>query len=111
MEIKMHLQGTTCIIVPEGQVDALTSTELTKFLEEQLADYDNLILELSKVDFISSAGLRVFLGTLKNARKKNGDLRLAAVTPDVQKVLSVSGFDRLMKIFKDVKSAVDSYSK
>ncbi len=111
MEIKNQIVGTTSIVAPQGQLDALTGPLLTQHFQEQLGDNSNLVLDLSSIDFVSSAGLRVLLATVKDARRQNGDLRLAAVNSDVKKVLSVSGFDRLLKIFDDVNLACDSYSE
>lgn len=111
MEIKNQLVGASCVVSPQGQLDALTGPVLNEHFKEQLADNKNLVLDLSSIDFVSSAGLRVLLGTVKDARRQSGDLRLAAVNADVKKVLSVSGFDRLMKIYDDVDSASKSYSE
>jgi len=111
MEIKNHVEGTTCIVSPRGQLDALTGPTLNQHFQEKLNDYKHLVLDLSAIDFVSSAGLRVLLGTVKEARRLSGDLRLAAVNPDVKKVLSVSGFDRLLKIFDDVQTAILSYAE
>lgn len=111
MEINMTVNGTTCIITPSGQVDALTSPKLNEYFQEKLIEYHNLVGDLSKVDFISSAGLRVLLATVKDARRSGGDLRLAGVKDDVKKVLSVSGFDQILKIYPDVQSAITSYSE
>jgi len=111
MEIKNRMEGTICIVAPAGQLDALTGPLLNQHFQEQLGENHNMILDLSSIDFVSSAGLRVLLGTVKDARRKSGDLRLAAVNSDVKKVLSVSGFDRLLKIYDDVESACESYSE
>lgn len=110
MEIKRMIEGNCCIVIPNGQLDAITGPELSTFLHETLANHKNLILDLSKVDFVSSAGLRVFLGIVKEARGLGGDLRLAAVVEDVSKVLSVSGFDRLLKTYANIQLAQDSFS-
>ncbi len=110
MEIKIAEEDGVCIVSPQGQLDAITGPELNAFFQETLKDHTNLIADLTGVDFVSSAGLRVFLAIVKEARRAGGDLRLAAVSSDVKKVLSVSGFDRLLKIFPEIKSAVSSYS-
>ncbi len=111
MEIKNHMEGSTCIVAPKGQLDALTGPLLNQHFQEQLSDNKDLVLDLSGIDFVSSAGLRVLLATVKDARRKSGDLRLAAVNPNVLKVLSVSGFDRLLKIYDDVHTASISFTE
>jgi len=110
MGFKSKMTDNVIIVSIEGQIDAVTGPELTEFLQAQMKDQINLVADFSKVDFISSAGLRVLLGTVKDARRQGGDLRLASVHEDVNKVLSVTGFTRIMKIFSDVEEAVESYS-
>ena len=69
-----------------------------------------LVADLAQLDYTSSAGLRVLLNGVKAARQKGGDLRLAAVQPNVKKVLDLSGFMSIMKSFPDVAAAVASYA-
>lgn len=109
MKIKSNREGKVVIVQPIGQLDALTGPELTDFFKEKLKISSNLVADLSCVDFVSSAGLRVFLGTVKDARSNGGDLRLAGVKKDVSKILTVSGFDRILKIYPNVSTAVKSF--
>ena len=69
-----------------------------------------LIADLGAVDYTSSAGLRSLLITLKDARKLGGDLRLAAMRPAVQRVMSLSGFTGIFNIYDDVPAALASYN-
>jgi anti-sigma B factor antagonist len=61
------------------------------------------------VDYSSSAGLRVLLGAVKDTRSRGGDLYLVDIQPDVKKVLELSGFTSILKIFTDIESAVDNF--
>ncbi len=98
------------IVSIEGEIDAVTSPELANFFNEQLSKTKNLIADFSKVDFISSAGLRVLLATVKEARRIGGDLRLAKVQEKVYKVFNISGFISIIKIYPDLEAAIESYS-
>jgi anti-sigma B factor antagonist len=60
--------------------------------------------------YTSSAGLRALLATVKDARSRGGDLRLAAVNPAVRKVLDLSGFTSILKVYDEVDEAVASYA-
>ena len=95
----------------EGELDALTGPELQKFFKKQMEENNNLIADFSKVDYISSAGLRVLLATVKDARRSGGDLRLTSVQENVHKVLKISGFVSILKILPDTESAIVSYSE
>jgi anti-sigma B factor antagonist len=61
------------------------------------------------VEYTSSAGLRALLATVKEARIKGGDLRLASVGGSVHRVLELSGFTSILKLYGDVDAAVASY--
>ena len=63
------------------------------------------------MDYTSSAGLRVLLGTVKRARSGGGDLRLAGPNPDVRKVLDLSGFTGILKVFETVDDALASFGR
>jgi anti-anti-sigma factor len=66
--------------------------------------------DLGSVDYTSSAGLRALLATMKETRRQGGGLRLSNVTPHVLKVLELSGFTSIMKLYDDVDTAVASYA-
>jgi anti-sigma B factor antagonist len=99
------------IVFIEGDLDAQNGPELAQFFKDQMADNVNLIADFSKVEFISSAGLRVLLATVKEARRQGGDLRLAATQKNVNEVLTISGFTRIIKIYKKVDEAIKSFSE
>ena len=61
------------------------------------------------MEYTSSAGLRVLLTTLKDARQRGGDLRLAEIRPNVRQVLELSGFTSILKCYPDVNGAVTSF--
>ena len=98
------------IVSIEGEIDAATGPKLDSFFNEQLSKTNNLIADFSKVDFISSAGLRVLLGTVKEARRIGGDLRLAKIQEKAYKVFKMSGFIRILKVYPDLETAIKSYS-
>ncbi len=99
------------VISIEGDLDAKNGPELAQFFKEQMEDNMNFVADFSKVEFISSAGLRVLLATVKDARRQGGDLRLAATQKNVDKVLTISGFTRIIKIYKKVDEAVHSFNE
>jgi anti-anti-sigma factor len=93
-----------------GSIDALTAGEVTEFLSEQVSQGEmNLVVDLAGVDYVSSAGLRTILATLKEARMRGGDVRLAGARPNVYKVLQMSGFTTILKSFDSTAAAVESF--
>jgi anti-sigma B factor antagonist len=107
-DVKQENNGT--IIAVSGSVDALTAPELSKILLDQIADgHVNLVVSLVGVEFMSSAGLRTLLGAVKEARSNGGDLRIASVNPGVDKVLKMSGFHTIAKVFASPDEAISSF--
>jgi len=111
MEIKNKQVDGVTVLSLNGSIDAVTAPEITEFIQAQIAKGNTkLVADLSGVDYTSSAGLRVLLGAIKETRAQSGDLRLAGIQPDVQKVLNLSGFSNILKIFNDTDAAVASYA-
>lgn len=111
MEIKDKQVGGVTVITLAGSIDAMTAPKITEFIQSQIAKGNiKLIADMSGVDYTSSAGLRVLLGAIKETRAQSGDLRLTGVQPDVQKVLNLSGFTNILKLFDSLDAAVASYS-
>jgi anti-anti-sigma factor len=110
MDIMLNQLGETTVVSISGSIDALTAPDVMNFLHSKIAGGQHrLVLDLSRVDFMSSAGLRVILAALKSSRQEGGDLRLAAAQPGVEKILKMSGFTNILKAFPSVDEAVDSY--
>jgi anti-sigma B factor antagonist len=111
MELHASQRDAVTIIAITGSVDALTAGELTTFLDDQVdAGHNRLAIDLSEVEYISSAGLRAILATLKRVRQYEGDLRLCGAPKSVTKVLEMSGIIGLLKSFATVDEAVASYA-
>lgn len=109
MEISIT-KGTVDIIAVNGSIDALTSPELVKTLNDHIHNgHPNVIVDFEKVEFMSSAGLRAILASVKEARTAGGDFRLAAPQPSIEKVLKMAGFHNIVKIYPTVSEAIASF--
>ena len=112
METSVERRDSVVTVHITGSVDGLTAETLQQvFVRELEAGHHRLVADFSAVDYTSSAGLRVLLGTVKRARSGGGDLRLAGTNPDVQKVLDLSGFTGVLKLFQTVDDAVSSFGR
>lgn len=111
MEIKDKQVDGVTIITLAGSIDAMTAPKITEFIQGLIAKGNTkLIADLGGVDYTSSAGLRVLLGAIKETRAQSGDLRLTGVQQDVLKVLTLSGFTNILKMFDSLDAALASYS-
>ena len=110
MDIVVEQHAPTTVVRITGSVDGLTADTLMATLQQQIdAGNTRLIADLSGVSYTSSAGLRALLATVKQARSRGGDFRLAAVMPPVHKVLEMSGFTSILKLYPDVELAIASF--
>lgn len=110
MEITTSRHGTVTVIAISGSIDGMTASSLiTSFREQVSGGNIRLVSDFAAVEYTSSAGLRALLETVKETRQQGGDLRLAAVQPDVLRVLELSGFTHILKLFPNVEAAVASF--
>lgn len=89
--------GSTLEIAVEGRLDTMTSPELESELKTCLEGVDSLIMNCEKLDYISSAGLRVLL-TAHKAMMGKGGMRLVHVNEIVREVFEVTGFADVLTI-------------
>jgi anti-sigma B factor antagonist len=110
VDMSVKQQDQTTVVSITGSVDALTAGELTDLLLENIdSQHIRLVVDLGGVDFMSSAGLRAIMTSLKESRKHGGDLRLAAAQPGVEKILKMSGFTSILKSYSTLDQAVSSF--
>lgn len=110
MKTEVQQESNSTVIKVTGSVDALTATELSKVLTNQVSEgHVNLVVNLTGVEFMSSAGLRTLLGAVKESRSNGGDLRITSTNPGIDKVLKMSGFHNIAKVFPSQAEAVSSF--
>jgi anti-anti-sigma factor len=91
--------NTSATYKSTGRLDTTTAAATEKALLALLVDDVNSItLDLSELDYVSSAGLRVLLVVAKAAKAKGGKLVLSSPRPAILEVIKISGFDRIINI-------------
>lgn len=95
------------IVALSGRVDAVEAGPLRDTLNEHLAAGTNrIVVELSSVTFVDSAGLAALVIAMKRARMDRGDVRLVKPQhPDAQRVFELTKFDSVFEMFDTVESA------
>lgn len=110
MKITVSRQSGISIIHVTGNIDSLTSDEAQAFLDEEIKNKQiRIIVDLAQVDYMSSAGLRVLLTSLKSTRQSGGDLYLVELQSNVHQVLDLAGFTSIFKIFSTSAEALDAF--
>ena len=97
MTIDKKVNGTALEIALEGRLDTMTAPELEAELNQSLGSADSLTLDFSKLEYISSAGLRVLLSAHK-AMSAKGGMKVINVNEIVQEVFEVTGFADILDI-------------
>ena len=108
METILEIIDDIIIFRFAGNLDTETAPDAEITVNKELENEPKkMIFDLSKTDFVSSAGLRVFLATAKKLAAKGGVLKLCAANTIVKDILEISGFDT----FLDVKDSLDKALK
>ena len=97
MNIVKKQNGQELLFEIEGSIDSTTAPDFDKALEESLEGINSLILDFSKVDYISSAGLRVLLVVYK-AMSKQGSMVVRKANKNVMDIFSMTGFVNILTI-------------
>lgn len=97
MTITKTMKETGMNIALEGRLDTTTAPELEQALKDSMDSTTALTLDFAKLDYISSAGLRVLLSAHKIMSKKDG-MKLKNVNEIVSEVLDVTGFADILTI-------------
>jgi anti-sigma B factor antagonist/stage II sporulation protein AA (anti-sigma F factor antagonist) len=114
MEVRPARFADVVVLSVLGRVDHATSEDFRKalvpYLERCGKGQDHLVLDCSGMDYISSAGLRVFMLAARQIKAQQGSLALAAVQPLVREVLDITKFTLVLRIEPDVRAAVSAAS-
>ena len=97
MTISKKADGDKLIIFLDGRLDTLTAPDLEKEVQKSLNGVGELIFDFEKLEYISSAGLRVLLSAHK-AMSSKGGMKVKNVNEIVQEVLDVTGFSDILTI-------------
>ncbi len=108
LNIQKEMVGeNACVLALTGFLDAHTFEKLDESINE-LFDQNvfRLVADLSGVEYISSAGAGVFIGSLATAQESGGDIVLVNPTPNVKEVFDLLGLSQIFKIMDDREAAL-----
>lgn len=97
MTINKQQNGSVLTIAVQGRLDTTTAPDLEKEIKNGLDGVTELIMDFEKLDYISSAGLRVLLSAQK-AMSKQGSMKVIHVNDLVMEVFEVTGFTDILTI-------------
>jgi len=110
MDIVTQEYKRVAVMAVTGRVDSATAPDMETKLRELVDGGQNqIVLDLKNVEYMSSAGLRAMVSTLKMVKRVNGDLRLANPSPRVEEVLRLAGLTSIFSIHPTQEEAVGSF--
>ena len=111
MKITQRVEGDVTVFLPEGRIDTLAADEMDQALQAAAAGGSHkIVVDMSEVDYISSAGLRSLAAVLVKSRAEGGDMKLAALNERVTRVFNIIGFDLLMSVHDTPEAAIADFS-
>lgn len=110
IDIQVSEQDNISLLEVSGRVDSMNAHELGQALMGAISGGRmRLVLDLSAVDYMSSAGLREIVSALKKLRHGAGDLRIAQPSHRVLEVLEMAGLDSIFQIYPSRAEAISSF--
>lgn len=97
MTIRKTLDHSALLVALEGRLDTTTAPELDETLKSSLEGVTDLTLDLEKLDYLSSAGLRVFLSAQKRMSKQ-GTMTVKNVNETIMEIFEITGFADILAI-------------
>ena len=97
LNIVKSKEGKSLNIALEGRLDTTTAPELEAELKTELTDTEKLVMDFEKLEYISSAGLRVLLSAQK-IMNKQGEMKLIHVNDVINEIFEVTGFSDILNI-------------
>jgi anti-anti-sigma factor len=114
MELPLRRFADTVVLAPAGRIDHGSAEAFKDALRPHLercgAGRDQLVLDFSGVEYISSAGLRILMLAKKQAKAQGGTLVVAALGPVVLEIFEISRFTVVFDVFASVRAAIERIS-
>ena len=111
-EVAREDHSDISILRLKGFLDAHTAPNFEQAIQELIEENRfKIIVSMSDLNYISSAGLGVFMGFIEEIRDQKGDIKLSNMTDKVYKVFDLLGFPALYQIFKEESEAEKEYAK
>ena len=115
MNVTSRRFANAVVVRAAGRLDQDTCeafrTDLLKYVDEAVSDGGGIVLDLSGLEYVSSAGLRCFIIASRQVKAKQGRILVAQMQPIVAEIFAISHFNLLFEVFPTVKAALDAVSR
>ena len=111
-EVTREDKSEISILRIKGFLDAHTAPKFEQAIQDLVNESrNNIIVSMAELNYISSAGLGVFMGFIEEIREKDGDIKLCCMSPKVFKVFDLLGFPALYEIYDKDDEAIQKFNK
>jgi anti-sigma B factor antagonist len=109
--VTVEQHGKVTVAKCSGFIDSQTApvieTSITSMMEKK--QY-KIIIDLSKIDYVSSAGWGIFVGYVRDLRKAGGDLKFVNMKNEVREIFELLDFTNILEYYGDIESAVKAFT-
>ena len=98
LNISKSIENGKAVFALEGRLDTITAPDLEKEIKSSFDGLRELTLDFSRLEYISSAGLRVLIEAHVNIARKGGEMKLTNVNETIMEVFEITGFSDIMTI-------------
>ncbi|MBF0318663.1 MAG: STAS domain-containing protein [Nitrospirae bacterium] len=110
MDITIRKENSAAVLSLSGRMDAVNAPDFDKHISELLVEgQKKVLIELSGLQYVSSAGLRSFLSAAKQLKAASGAIAFAALQDTVLKVFQMSGFNTIFTVYPTAEEALKSF--
>ena len=110
LDIQVEQTDSYTLCRPVGELDAFTVSQFRQALAE-LASTPRLLIDMSAVPFLDSAGLGALIGGIRRARELGGDVAVACNRPTLTRLLRTTGFDHIVTVAETVEEAAAAFEQ
>lgn len=110
MDILEETNDNALVLVPQGRLDSRTAPLLQEHLLGRIDDSPAVLIDCSRLDYVSSAGLRVFLMGAKRCKQAQRGFAICSLQEPVKEVFEISGFLSILSCYPDRKKALQAVS-
>lgn len=111
MEVYGYESSGVFIVNVSGDVDHLTASLIKDIVNDGILKYksNRIIIDLNDVNFMDSSGIGMLIGRYKDMQLRNGEIALTGVNKSINKILELSGINKIIKIFDSVSLAINYF--
>ena len=110
MKTEIKHEDNISIVTVNGEVDALAAPDLARAIVDEIAEgHVYLVIDLTGVEFVSTAGLQILFDAVRETRAQGGDLQVVSINPEIDNVLKMSGFHNVARVVTSDADALTGF--